>query len=243
MLAQAAPASDPTATVLLFGGVFLATLLLAPGRVGERLHAWAFGLCIWLLQRPFVALAGLGKAIVAMVGQEIARWLAVGMSGLLVTALAWATLRWLPDATPGYDVILLCVALLGMIWFFAVLRAWKLSAQNRLWKVRQQQFFRQMSKEAAGTRQAVERLQRGSGRVVEGVARRARGTRFGGVFRVNRDAAADEQAQREIAAQREAEQYQAEAERVAAERVARERRDRWAEQAGAEHDPFSRQGS
>jgi hypothetical protein len=232
-----------TATLTIFGGAFLALLLLAPGRVGERLHAWAFGFCVWLMQRPFVAVFGLGKLIVALVGQEVARWLAVGMSGLLVYALAWSTVRWLPEATPGYGVILLCVALLGMIWFFAVLRAAKLSAQNRLWRVRQQQFFRQMSKEAAGTRQAIDRLQKGSGRVVEGVARRTRGTPFGGVFRANRDHARDEQAQREIAAQREAEQRQAEAERVAADRHAKERRDRWAEQVATEHDPFERQGS
>ena len=232
----------PTATLMIFGGAFLALLLLAPGRVGERLHAWAFGFCVWLLQRPFVAVFGLGKAIVALVGQEIARWLAVGMSGLLVYALAWSVVRWLPEATPGYGVILLCVALLGMIWFFAVLRAWKLSAENRLWRVRQQQFFRQMSKEAAGTRQAVERLQKGGGRIVEGTARLARGTPFGGVFRSNRDRDRDEQAQREIAAQREVAERLAEAERVAAERRAKEEHDRWAEQAQRDHDPFQRQG-
>jgi len=59
MLAQAATPWSPTATLTIFGGAFLALLLMAPGRVGERLHAWAFGFCIWLLQRPFVALAGL----------------------------------------------------------------------------------------------------------------------------------------------------------------------------------------
>jgi len=242
MLAQAATLS-PTATLTIFGGAFLALLLMAPGRVGERLHAWAFGFCIWLLQRPFVALVGLGKAIVALVGQEIARWLAVGMSGLMVTALAWAILRWLPAATPGYDVVLLCVALLGMIWFFAVLRAWKLSAENRLWRVRQQQFFKKMAAEAEGTRKAVDQLAGLRDGLVEGVARRTRGTPWGGMFRTNRDHARDEQAQREIAAQREAEEREAEAERIAAERRAKEHRDRWAERAGAEHDPFEKQGA
>ncbi len=242
MLAQATMPLNGTATLTIFGGAFLALLLLAPGRVGERLHAWAFGFCIWLLQRPFMAIGALGKAIVALVGQEIARWLAVGMSGLLVYALAWLVVRFLPTATPGYGAVLLVVALLGMIWFFAVLRAVKLSVDNRLWKVRQQQFFRQMSKEAAGTRQAIDRLRGLREGISEGAAKRARGTPLEGAWRSNRDRRADERAQREIAAQRDAEQRQAQAEQVAAERRAKQARDRWAEQAGAEHDPFQRQG-
>lgn len=231
-----------TATLVVFGGFFLGLLLLAPGRVGERLHAWAFGLVIWILQRPFVALAGLGKAIVAMVGQEVARYLAIAMSGLLVTALAWLVVTYLPAAVPGYEVILLCVALLGMIWFLAVIRAIKLTLENRLWRVRQQQFFKKVAAEAEGTRQAVDKLQAGGGRIVEGTARLARGTPFGGVFRANRDTARQAEADAQEAAER-AEVQRREAQRQAeADRLAKEERDRYLERVGAEHDPFERQG-
>lgn len=134
-----------TATLVIFGGAFLGMLLIAPGRMAERLVGWAFNFVLWLVKLPFGFLAYTLKATATLIGIEVSRWVGVVVAGLMVYAIAWSTIRLYPVGWPGRPQVLLCVALLGMLWLYAVVRAAHYSAHNRLWKVRQQQMYRKIS--------------------------------------------------------------------------------------------------
>ena len=200
-----------------------------------RLHLALFRLVLWLLKMPLVALWALLLSVVALLGQEFRRWLGILVAGLMIAGVSWAVLKVAADQV----LALLVVLLLGFIWLFGVFRALRLTMANRIWKVRQQQAFRDLRGEVS---QVGERVQTLGGEMLEGVARRARGTPLEGAWRVNREASAREAAEAQAAAeQAERDQAQA-AERAEAERRAKQEHDRWAERVGAEHDPFQRQG-
>lgn len=187
------------------------------------LHALAFRGVLWLLRLPLKALWALVLSVVALLGEETRRWLGVVMAGLMILAVSWATLK----VAANQQVALLLVMLMGLLWLRAVFFAAHLTAQNRVWKVRQRQMFRELKSDVSTLR----------GEVVEGMARRARGTVAEGAFPANRERRAREAAAAEAAAE-QAERQRAEAveweQAVAAQRAERERfaaaaRARWEE--------------
>jgi len=202
-----------------------------------KLLAWLHGLllrgCWWALKMPFKALLALLLSILALLGEEVRRWVGVAMAGLLIVVAGKAVMGYAP-ASVRTPVVLAILAMLAL-WALSVRRAAWLTRQNNLIRVRQRQAFRQLSGEVG---QIGGRLEGLRGEVVEGVARRAKGTRFEGAFFSNREdrarqAAADQAAReraeaearqvarRAVEAERAEQQRQAEAERVAAAQAAR----------------------
>jgi len=198
-------------------------LLLALGALLKLLLA--------LLKLPLAGLRSLLVAALAMLNEEVKRWLGIVMAGLLILAVSWVTLKTMADI----QLALLLVMLMGLLWLRAVFFAAHLTLDNRPWKARQRQGFRKLFGQV---NQLGERLQTMRGEVVEGVAKRARGTVAEGAFGSNRAKRAEEQAAADAAAER-AEREQAAAteweQAVAAKRDERERfaaaaRERWADQ-------------
>ena len=188
------------------------------------LHGALLGLLLWAARLLGRSLWNTVGALLALLGEEVRRYLGLTLWGVVIFLFGKAVMNFAPPNTK--TPLVLVVLGLVVVWGLAVVRAVRFTRQNNLIRVRNRMAFKELRSEVGRVGRRLDGIRGG---VVEGVARRTRGTRFGGLFRVNRDAAADEQAQRDIAAQREAEERHAEAERVAAERAARERRSRWAE--------------
>lgn len=168
-----------------------------------KLHGLVFRLALWLVMMPLKSAWALILTLVALLGEEIRRWLGVLVAGLMILAVSWAALK----VASQQRFVLLAVLLMGMIWLYGVVRAAELTLANRVWRVRQRQMFRELSGNVRDLR----------GEMVEGMARATRGKPGGGWFRSNReaDAAEAERAERERRA--------AEAARVAAEAEERQR--------------------
>lgn len=172
--------------------------------------AWLFlklhALVIWVvwggLRLAGRAVWSFVLAVFALLGEEFQRYAGLTVWGVLIVLGGKMALH----APAGVrQPLLLTVLLLLGIWALALRRATKVTRANNLVKVRQRQAFRELKGEVAKTR----------GAVVEGLARRTRGTRGGRAFRSNREAedAAAEQAARE---QRAAEADEARRDELAA---------------------------
>lgn len=155
------------------------------------LHAQALRLCISVLKLPFQALAGTIKAMVALAGEEVQRWLGVLVSGFLVYLLAKSVLAFGHPPKP----VLWVVALMAALWFYAVLRAAHYTVRNNLLRVRQRRQFQQLSRDVNRVGERV------GERITDGMARATEGTPVGRVFGSNRE----RQAQAEAAAAEAAE--------------------------------------
>lgn len=183
------------------------------------LHALAFRFCVWLLKLPFQAVASTIRALLALLGEELRRWLSVVMAGLMVWVIARAALKF----ASGVPAVMLVVALMAALWFYGLLRAAHYTWTNNLVRVRQRQYFKQLVGQQA---ELGDRLQAMRGEVVQGVARRARGTVAESVFQSNRAKRAEEQAAAEATAERAERERAAAAawdQAVAAKRAERER--------------------
>jgi hypothetical protein len=161
-----------------------------------QVHGLLLRLVFWLLKQPFIAMAGLVKASIVLLGEEARRWAGVLMAGLMILGVCWVILKTATD----HKLALLLVVLLGMGWLAAVFKALELTMENRLWKVRQRQMFRKLS--------GIE--DRLGDRMVQGMARATQGTPMEGAFRSNRQRRDEEAANARAAAER------AEADRLAA---------------------------
>lgn len=151
------------------------------------LHVLLLRGVLWLLKLPLKALWALVLSVVALLGEETRRWLGVVMAGLMILAVSWATLK----VAANQQVALLLVMLMGLLWLRAVFFAAHLTAQNRVWKVRQRQSVRQLSADVSTLR----------GEVVEGMARRAWGTPVEGMWKDNRERRDREAAEAQVAAE------------------------------------------
>lgn len=183
------------------------------------LHGLLFRVVLWLLKLPFQALLAFAVAVLALLGEEVRRWLGVLMAGLMILGVSWGLLKVAGDQ----QLVLLLAMLLGLLWLRAVFVAAHMTMRNRLIAVRQRQAFRELRGEVG---QIGRRLDSRRGEVVEGVARRARGTVAEGVFQSNRAKRAEEQEAAEAAAERAERERAAAAEwdqAVAAKRAERER--------------------
>jgi hypothetical protein len=161
---------------------------------------------LWLLKQPLVALGGLVKSSIALLGEESRRWLGMLMAGLMILAICWVLLKTLADQ----KLALLLVLDLGMGWLAAAFKAAQLTTENRIWKTRQRLTFRKLS--------GIE--DRLGDRMVQGMARATQGTPIEGAFRSNRADKARAQQHAQAAAEQEAAERQAAAERVEADRQA-----------------------
>jgi signal transduction histidine kinase len=182
-----------------------------------QVHGLLLRLLIWLLKQPFIAMAGLVKASIVLLGEEARRWAGVLMAGLMILGVCWVILKMASDQT----LAMLLVVLLGMGWLAAVFKALELTMVNRIWKVRQRQMFRKLS--------GIE--DRLGERVTDTMARATQGTPIEGVFRSNRDRRDQEQADAQAA------EEQAEAQRQEAE----ERERHLDEMTALEPNPYETQ--
>jgi hypothetical protein len=201
-----------------------------------KLHGLLFRLGLWALVLPFKAMLAAGMLVVAWLGEEFRRWAGLAVSGVVLVLAGRAVLNYAPPEMKR-PLVLTVLVLLG-IWALAVMRAARYTRyliRANLQPVRTRQTFRRLFGKQAELGEQVKGYRAD---VAKGIGRRARGTRFGGMFRVNRDAAAAEQAAAEAAAVRDARQRATEAaweQAVAAKRAERERfaaaaRARWTEE-------------
>lgn len=138
-------------------------------------------------------------AVLALLGEEVRRYGGLAVWGVLIVGAGKLALH-APAGTR--QPLLLTVLLLLGIWALAVRRAAHLTRENNLFKVRQRQAFRELKGD-------VQQLRIGQ-RIIEGTATRTRGTRAGRMFKANRDADAQAEADARAAeAQAEAERRQA----------------------------------
>jgi len=175
------------------------------------LHALAFRAVLWLLKLPLKALLAFLVAVLALLGEEVRRWLGVLMAGVMILGVSWVLLK----VAARQQFVLLLAMLLGLLWLRAVFVAAHMTARNRLLAVRQRQAFRELKGDVSTLR----------GEVVEGMARRAWGTPAEGMWKGNRQRRLREQAEASAAAA-DAEQKRADEaaweEAVAAKRAERE---------------------
>jgi hypothetical protein len=177
------------------------------------------------------------RAILELVGLGIyytGGWL-LWVIWVVAVYLGWTVLPMIQKALPAAADIWAT----GLLVVMAIGLALWTTRQRRI-AMRQRRMQRQLLQAVGGVSN---RLDNFRGELLQGAARRTRGTPFGGVFRSNRDAERQAEADAQ-AAYEQAERHRREAARQAeAERLAKEEHDRWAEQAQFDHDPFQRQGS
>jgi len=191
-----------------------------------KLHGLLLQVVVGVLRKlvlvPLQALVALVVSILAMLNEEVRRWVGMVAAGLMIWAICWAMLQVAPG--PNTSGI---AAILGLTWLAAAFKAASLTVQARVWKTRQRQSFRQLSSEVRQVGGQVNTLRSD---VVQGIAKRARGSRIERVFPSNREEAA-RQAARQAAAER--------AERAARQRAAAEAQ-RLDDLAAAEPSPYER---
>ena len=195
------------------------------------LHAALFRLVLWLLKMPLKALWALLLSVLALLGEEFRRWLGILVAGLMIAGVSWLALK----VAAQQVLVLLTVLLMGFVWLYGVFRALRLTAENRVWKVRQRQAFRELRGEVS---QVGERVTDALGSARDGLAKRAKGTPAEGLFWANRDDKAKAEADAQAAAEQAGREQVVAAEwdqAVAAKRAERERfaaaaADRWADQ-------------
>ena len=208
---------------VVLAGVLLVVIVLAPGKMGERLIGMMFQLVLWIVKLPFRAGGTFFKTCLAWLNMEARRWVGILVGGVLVLAVAQAIVK---SAPPG-SIWRLVALLMCLIWLVALFSAARLTMEYfSLRRVRQTRAFVELNEGVRNLQGQVTSLQ---GQVVSTAAQKARTTPVEGVFSANRSARAEERAAAERAAE------QAEADRLVAEEAGRER---VLDAVGPDHDPF-----
>ena len=201
---------------VVLAGVLLVVIVLAPGRIGERLIGMMFQLVLWIVKLPFRAGGTFFKTCLAWLNMEARRWVGILVGGVLVLAVAQAIVK---SAPPG-SIWRLVALLMCLIWLVALFSAARLTMEYfSLRRVRQTRAFVELNEGVRNLQGQVTSLQ---GQVVSTAAQKARTTPVEGVFSEER-----------AAAERAAEQ--AEADRRVAEEAGREP---VLDAVGPDHDPF-----
>lgn len=183
-------------------GVLLVLILVAPGRMGERLIGSVFQLVLWIVKLPFRAGETFFKTVLAWLGMEVRRWVGILVGGALVLIVAQAIVK----QTPPGSIWRLVALLMCLIWLVALFSAARLTMEYlSLRRVRQARQFVELNEGVRDLQGQVRSLQ---GQLVGTAAQQPWRTPVEGVFSANRSARAEERA----AAQRAA--AQAERERV-----------------------------
>jgi hypothetical protein len=119
-------------------GVLLVLILLAPGRIGERLIGSVFQLVLWVVKLPFRAGGTFFKTVLAWLSMEARRWVGIFLGGALVLIVAQAIVKQTPPGSPWRLIALL----MCLIWLVALFSAARLSMEYlSLRRVRQNRQF------------------------------------------------------------------------------------------------------
>jgi len=157
------------------------------------LHGLLFRLVLWVCKLPLMALWSTLLAVVALLGEEMRRYLGLAVMGAMIWLVGKGILNFAPDSMK-LPLVLTELALV-CIWGLAVLRAIKFTLGTSLRAVRQRMWFRELRGDVRDVR----------GRLKEGLASATRDTPISGVFRDNRDRSEQaRQAEAAAAAEREA---------------------------------------
>ena len=174
-------------------GVLLVLILIAPGRIGERLIGSVFQLVLWIVKLPFRAGQTFFKTVLAWLNMEVRRWVGILVGGALVLIVAQTILRETQPGSPWRLVALL----MCLIWLVALFGAARMTLEYlSLRRVRQNRQFVELGE---GVRNLQGQMRTLQGQLVGTAAHQPWRTPVEGVFSANRSARAEERA----AAQRE----------------------------------------
>jgi hypothetical protein len=174
-------------------GVLLVLILIAPGRIGERLIGSVFQLVLWIVKLPFRAGQTFFKTVLAWLNMEVRRWVGILVGGALVLIVAQTILRETQPGSPWRLVALL----MCLIWLVALFGAARMTLEYlSLRRVRQNRQFVELGE---GVRNLQGQMRILQGQLVGTAAHQPWRTPVEGVFSANRSARAEERA----AAQRE----------------------------------------
>lgn len=119
-------------------GVLLVLILLAPGRIGERLIGSVFQLVLWIVKLPFRAGGTFFRTVLAWLSMEVRRWVGILLGGALVLIVAQTILRETQPGSPWRLVALL----MCLIWLVALFGAGRMTLEYlSLRRVRQNRQF------------------------------------------------------------------------------------------------------
>jgi|SRR5215207_361049 len=174
-------------------GVLLVLILIAPGRIGERLIGSVFQLVLWIVKLPFRAGETFFKTALAWLSMEMRRWVGILVGGALVLIIAQAIVKQTPPGSPWRLVALL----MCLIWLVALFGAARMTLEYlSLRRVRQNRQFVELGE---GVRNLQGQMRTLQGQLAGTAAHQPWRTPVEGVFSANRSARAEEPA----AAQRE----------------------------------------
>jgi hypothetical protein len=169
-------------------GVLLVLILVAPGRIGERLIGSVFQLVLWIVKLPFRAGQTFFKTVLAWLSMEVRRWVGILVGGALVLIVAQTILRETQPGSPWRLVALL----MCLIWLVALFGAARMTLEYlSLRRVRQNRQFVEL---AEGVRNLQGQMRTLQGQLVGIAAQQPGRTRVEGVFSANRSARAEERA-------------------------------------------------
>lgn len=169
-------------------GVLLVLILVAPGRIGERLIGSVFQLVLWIVKLPFRAGQTFFKTVLAWLSMEVRRWVGIFVGGALVLIVAQTILRETQPGSPWRLVALL----MCLIWLVALFGAARMTLEYlSLRRVRQNRQFVEL---AEGVRNLQGQMRTLQGQLVGIAAQQPGRTRVEGVFSANRSARAEERA-------------------------------------------------
>ena len=169
-------------------GVLLVLILVAPGRIGERLIGSVFQLVLWIVKLPFRAGQTFFRTVLAWLNMEVRRWVGILVGGALVLIVAQTILRETQPGSPWRLVALL----MCLIWLVALFGAARMTLEYlSLRRVRQNRQFVEL---AEGVRNLQGQMRTLQGQLVGIAAQQPGRTRVEGVFSANRSARAEERA-------------------------------------------------
>jgi hypothetical protein len=119
-------------------GLLLVLILLAPGRIGERLIGSVFQLVLWVVKLPFRAGGTFFRTVLAWLSMEVRRWVGILIGGALVLIVAQAIVKQTSPGSPWRLVALL----MCLIWLVALFGAGRMTLEYlSLRRVRQNRQF------------------------------------------------------------------------------------------------------
>jgi hypothetical protein len=169
-------------------GVLLVLILIAPGRIGERLIGSVFQLVLWIVKLPFRAGETFFKTALAWLSMEMRRWVGILVGGALVLIIAQAIVK----QTPPGSTWRLVALLMCLIWLVALFGAARMTLEYlSLRRVRQNRQFVELGE---GVRNLQGQMRTLQGQLVGTAAHQPWRTPVEGVFSANRSARAEERA-------------------------------------------------
>jgi hypothetical protein len=168
-------------------GVLLVLILIAPGRIGERLIGSVFQLVLWIVKLPFRAGETFFKTVFAWLSMEARRWVGILVGGALVLFIAQTIVKQAPPGSPWRLVALL----MCLVWLVALFGAARMTLEYlSLRRVRQNRQFVELGE---GVRNLQGQLRTLQGQLVgPAAAQQPWRTPVEGVFSANRSARAEE---------------------------------------------------